>query len=224
MKNLVGIVLAVLLLGIVSAPGAAASSEIDVQFSSLQNPHVVHADQLVAPSGTPPAVLENPVALPALFAQVTPLSAGASFTNASFDFTIHTTASSGNLTVALGYADADGSFHVLANKSAPITNESRNVYNAIGPTGTPVDIGVASAHFEGLSLAYPKGSFVAVRVSSDSDSTVPVLGDGMYTQASLLGATDSSTATVPLPELPGIALFGLGLATVGGVVLYNRRR
>lgn len=199
-------------------PLANASTALDVNFSAAENPSVEGARTIVTSSEAETKLVDSgQLELPVLFATTVPLASGASFTNADYNFTLYLATPAGTATVTLGYADAEGNFFPIVTKTVPVEAEGRGALHELGPTDTPVDIGVAHAHLSGVNGAYPAGSFVAIKVEAS-------LENDMFTQASYLGAADQSTATVPLPELTAGLLFIVGLATIAGFAVIRSRK
>ena len=211
-------VLAVLSIAL-SMPLASAATEIDVLFSAAANPAVAGARTLVTTEQAQSKVIDTgQLELPVLFALDYALASGASFTNADFNYTIYLATPHGTATVSLGYAYANGTFSPLVVDTVDVERESRGVLHELAPpSGTPVDIGVAHAHFDSVSASYPAGSFVAIKIEASMEND-------MFTQSSMLGAADQSSATVPLPELTSGILFLVGLATIAGFAVIRSRK
>lgn len=212
-----------------AAPAQATATGKDYGFSNLPSAIVPTAHQLVDPDtpGGDVAPIAMSANTPLLFVQDTPLATGAHFTGGDFRFDGYFSSATGAISVAWGYLDpvthafrplAAGS---VANANCNVRSEGRStlpgtVTARIPSTVDPVDVGHAVCVKTGLDGVIPKNAYPAIQITSTNDN-------GFFPTANVLGANTNAAASIPLPELPAIALLSLGALVVGGV-FYVRRR
>lgn len=163
---------------------------------------------------------------PTFVAAAADVSGGEVALDLAFAKALRNTEDAATILVEYGYVDATG-FHAIDSWDITLTQQTRNL--AVGDVdpsmladeapGTLLEIG----HYQGTLVidaadaVIPKDSHPAIGLTSNEDNT-------LYTEPSFMGSSTQSTATVPLPELPAIALLAIGAALVGGVALVHRGR
>ena len=208
----------ILALAMLVPMASAASGDTAVAFSGTPNTTPAGTFLFNDNGGGSDVALPN--GTPVIWAIPTALAGPAQFTNHPFSANIYLHAfTTGTIKFDLGYVDAHGAWHTLATGTAPVIRSNRTVLPptvTLPVTKTPADIGAAHLSIT-ASGAYPAGVFRAIRLTSSADNVV-------YTGVSILNSPHLSTATIPLPELPAIALFGMGGLVVAGVVFARRTK
>ncbi|GEM_PF-4868842 len=225
MRTLVLAITLALLAGF--APSAAAASQKSYAFTPTVNAAAPIGGTLALANAATAG--SGAVNLPAngavTWVYPTPLATGVAFTNGAFAFDLYFANHVGSVKVVFGDYEQDPVTHVWhfralkASQPTTVAAASRNLVGGqtLPRTGTSLDIGRATATISGVNGAFPRGSYPAIQVISSNSN-------GLFTSAGTLGATSASSATVPLPELPALALLGLGALVVGGVVVVRSKK
>jgi hypothetical protein len=169
----------------------------------------------------------------------TKLAAGTTITRYTLSFDIYLyNGSRSNVTVDFGYVTPSdpaaltpvaGTFTSLGSNKSQVLPEPRQVSKPapLTPGSIPVPGPSSRGHATGTitvappsAVTIPAGSFVAVRVQSDAPNVLL----STTTSTVTLDSASTGTATVPLPELPAVALFGLGAVVVGSVAWVRRQK
>lgn len=218
-------IFAVILALAMLAPVGAAASDRTFEFTATPNTgalagtfSLVDADQ---GNG-------DPVTLPAnvgvVWASPTKLAAPVHFVDGAFSVDLYLTNAKGTVRAIWGYMEleADNQYHFVPLKASDARNVNamgRSVAAGLGipVTSSSLDVGHASVPITGVEGVFPAGTYPAVTITSSNNNA-------LYTHPTTLGASGSSTATVPLPELPAVILMALGVGAIGAVALVRRQK
>lgn len=216
--TLVRTTMIILALAMLAPMASAANGDTAVAFSGT--PNSLPAGTFLFNDNGGGSDVALPANVPVTWAIPTALSGPAHFTNHPFAANIYLHAfTTSTIKFELGYVDSAGAWHTLASGTAPVVRSNRTVLPptvTLPVTKTPADIGAAHLSIT-ADGAYPTGAYRAIRLTSSVDNVV-------YTGVSILNSPHLSTATIPLPELPAIALFGMGGLVVAGVVFARRSK
>lgn len=153
---------------------------------------------------------------PVVWAAASPLSAPA-VVDSVFEYDFYFSKHGQMLVVEYGRLVGD-QFEAFGSDQVQTVPVSRSaVPDELLPNLIAIRIGQAAGSFP-VEGEFDDGDVPAIRLTSEDGD------NSLFTEPSLLGASQQSSATVPLPELPAIVLTGLGLATVGAVALVRARR
>jgi hypothetical protein len=208
----------------------AAPAEKSFEFTSGLNQGLPFAGTfaLVAPGGASGTPVSLPANVPQTWVYATPLGANASFQGGSFAFDLYLTNPVGSVRVAFGDYEQDAVTHVWHFRPLKVSAPANvNAYqrSLVAGQGLPVLPGVpqsayvghATATITGVNGVLPKNSYPAIQVTSTNNNA-------LYMQSGALGATSNSNVTIPMPELPALALLGVGALVVGSVVVLRTRK
>lgn len=211
---------------VLSAGLAQAADQRNYEFSGTPNTvaHLEGTSMLVG-VGEGNGVIALPANQKVTWVAPVELAAAAPFADGDFGAQLFLSNPTGSVTVLWGYwvpnvGPTGGHFEPLKSGSANVQRVPRAIIPgtlSLPTTGTQADIGRVIVTQSGVSSEIPAHTYPAIQLLSTA-------ANSLYTQPSNFQASASSSATIPMPELPAIALLGLGVAVVAGTVIYRRRQ
>jgi len=212
------IVLALTTALLVAAPLAQAATTRSYVLSGEPNVTPAGTFELKEsdPSGDTIGLSAN---VPRIWATRTALLASAPLQNAELEYEIFFESTDGHVTITYGHVNAAGIFTKLKDAYRTVDKAPRSTTGTLAGivNGTLTEVGYVKGKLTGITGTIPAGSYPAISLATNQDNSV-------FVTPSLLTSSQASTATVPLPELPTVALMGLGLLAVGGVAMMNTRK